>query len=92
MAFYHINSPTTLYVFIGILSIFEMAFSMERSFVIDYENDCFLKDGQPFRYISGTMHYFRVPRFYWNDRLQKMRAAGLNAVETYVCKSSLMIC
>lgn len=33
---------------------------------------------------SGTMHYFRVPRPYWRDRLRKMRAAGLNAVETYV--------
>lgn len=33
---------------------------------------------------SGAMHYFRVPRVYWRDRLRKMRAAGLNAVETYV--------
>lgn len=33
---------------------------------------------------SGAFHYFRVPRAYWRDRLRKMRAAGLNAVETYV--------
>lgn len=33
---------------------------------------------------SGAMHYFRVPKEYWRDRLRKMRAAGLNAVETYV--------
>lgn len=33
---------------------------------------------------SGAMHYFRVPRAYWRDRLRRMRAAGLNAVETYV--------
>lgn len=33
---------------------------------------------------SGAMHYFRVPRPYWRDRLKKIRAAGLNAVETYV--------
>ncbi|XP_015598574.1 beta-galactosidase-1-like protein 2 [Cephus cinctus] len=33
---------------------------------------------------SGAMHYFRVPPGYWRDRLRKMRAAGLNAVETYV--------
>lgn len=25
---------------------------------------------------SGAMHYFRVPRKYWRDRLRKMRAAG----------------
>ncbi|KAJ8965800.1 hypothetical protein NQ314_003898 [Rhamnusium bicolor] len=33
---------------------------------------------------SGAFHYFRVPRNYWRDRLRKMRAAGLNTVETYV--------
>lgn len=33
---------------------------------------------------SGSMHYFRVPTEYWRDRLRKMRAAGLNAVQTYV--------
>ena len=53
-----------------------------RSFTLDYENDCFLKDGKPFRYISAGMHYFRVPRMYWKDRLLKIKAAGLNAVQT----------
>lgn len=33
---------------------------------------------------SGAMHYFRIPRDYWRINLRKMRAAGLNAVETYV--------
>lgn len=33
---------------------------------------------------SGALHYFRVPKTYWRDRLRKLRAAGLNAVETYV--------
>ena len=58
--------------------------SEARSFVIDYDNNCFLKDGEPFRYISGSFHYFRVPRFYWRDRLMKMKAGGLNAVQTYI--------
>ena len=30
------------------------------------------------------MHYFRVPAAYWDDRLAKLRAMGLNTVETYV--------
>ncbi|XP_017785898.1 PREDICTED: beta-galactosidase-1-like protein 2 [Nicrophorus vespilloides] len=33
---------------------------------------------------SGALHYFRVPQEYWRDRLRKMRAAGLNTVETYI--------
>ncbi|XP_078656008.1 beta-galactosidase-like isoform X1 [Branchiostoma floridae x Branchiostoma belcheri] len=55
-----------------------------RSFSIDYDNNTFLKDGEPFRYISGSIHYSRVPRSYWQDRLNKMYAAGLNAIQTYV--------
>ncbi|KAI4458755.1 beta-galactosidase related [Holotrichia oblita] len=51
-----------------------------------------LSDSQPYftlndkniTLFSGALHYFRVPQEYWRDRLRKMRAAGLNAVETYV--------
>ncbi|KAM6449734.1 beta-galactosidase [Liasis olivaceus] len=56
----------------------------QRSFEIDYARNCFLKDGKPFRYISGSIHYSRIPRFYWKDRLLKMKMAGLDAVQTYV--------
>ncbi|XP_032813234.1 beta-galactosidase-like [Petromyzon marinus] len=55
-----------------------------RSFSIDRERDTFLLDGQPFRYISGSVHYSRVPPAYWKDRLLKMYMAGLNAVQTYI--------
>ncbi|XP_058247195.1 beta-galactosidase-1-like protein [Hemibagrus wyckioides] len=58
--------------------------SAERSFTIDYSKDCFLKDGQYFRYVSGSVHYSRVPRFYWKDRLMKMYMGGLNAIQVYV--------
>ncbi|KAK7067263.1 Beta-galactosidase-1-like protein, partial [Halocaridina rubra] len=58
--------------------------SSNRSFVIDYENDQFLKDGKPFRYISGSLHYFRTLPSEWRDRLRKLRMAGFNAVQTYV--------
>nr|XP_006821084.1 PREDICTED: beta-galactosidase-like [Saccoglossus kowalevskii] len=55
-----------------------------RSFTVDWDNDCFLKDGKPFRYISGSIHYTRIPKFYWQDRLKKMYTAGLNAVQIYI--------
>ncbi|NXT92595.1 BGAL galactosidase, partial [Anhinga rufa] len=55
-----------------------------RSFQLDYEEDCFRKDGAPFRYISGSIHYARVPRPAWRDRLLKMYMSGLNAVQVYV--------
>ncbi|XP_034945618.1 beta-galactosidase-like [Chelonus insularis] len=53
-------------------------------FEVDYENNQFLLDGKPFRYVSGSFHYFRTPRAFWRDRLRKIRAAGLNAISTYV--------
>src|SRR3984885_7403131 len=44
----------------------------------------FVRDGKPYQIISGAIHYPRVPRAYWRDRLRKARAMGLNTVETYV--------
>jgi beta-galactosidase len=49
-----------------------------------YKGEHFLLDGKPFLIISGEMHYPRVPRPYWRDRMRKMRALGLNALCTYV--------
>lgn len=44
----------------------------------------FIRDGRPYQLISGAIHFQRIPRAYWKDRLQKARAMGLNTVETYV--------
>ena len=49
-----------------------------------YKGEHFLLDGEPFLLISGEMHYPRVPRPYWRDRMRKMRALGLNTLCTYV--------
>jgi len=55
-----------------------------RNFTIDYDDNVFVKDGVPFQYIAGSIHYSRVPYYYWKDRLMKMAAAGLDAAQTYV--------
>ncbi|MEV6229599.1 beta-galactosidase family protein [Saccharopolyspora shandongensis] len=46
--------------------------------------DEFLLDGEPFQIIAGEMHYFRTHPDHWRDRLARMRALGLNTVDTYV--------
>lgn len=43
----------------------------------------FVKDGKPYQVISGEMHYVRIPRAYWRDRLRKAKAMGLNTITTY---------
>ncbi|GAA0672629.1 beta-galactosidase [Kitasatospora atroaurantiaca] len=52
--------------------------------VLQIEGDDFTLDGEPFRIISGGLHYFRVHPQQWADRLRKARQMGLNTVETYV--------
>lgn len=44
----------------------------------------FIRHDEPHVIVSGEMHYPRVPREYWRDRLRKARAMGLNTVQTYV--------
>uniref|UniRef100_T1P9I9 Beta-galactosidase n=1 Tax=Musca domestica TaxID=7370 RepID=T1P9I9_MUSDO len=56
----------------------------KRTFEVDWANDRFLKDGKPFRFIAGSFHYFRSHPDTWQRKLRTMRAAGLNAVTTYV--------
>ncbi|MGF6834285.1 beta-galactosidase [Paenarthrobacter sp. TE4293] len=44
----------------------------------------FLLNNEPFRILSGAIHYFRVHPELWADRIHKARLMGLNTIETYV--------
>ncbi|CAN9511539.1 unnamed protein product [Ophioblennius macclurei] len=57
---------------------------MSRSEGLKAESSQFTLEGEPFRILGGSIHYFRVPRAYWKDRLLKMKACGLNTLTTYV--------
>ncbi|WP_097885764.1 glycoside hydrolase family 35 protein [Streptomyces sp. st140] len=52
--------------------------------LLQIDDDGFALDGEPFRLLSGGLHYFRVHPDQWADRLGKARLMGLNTVETYV--------
>ncbi len=43
----------------------------------------FIKDGKEIKLISGAVHYFRNMKDTWRDIFKKMKAMGLNCVETY---------
>lgn len=43
-----------------------------------------LRDGVPVIPVSGELHYSRVPRDRWRQRLRQMRAGGVTVVATYV--------
>ena len=53
-----------------------------HSFEIGKEH--FLLNGEPFRVLSASLHYFRVHPDQWADRIEKARLMGLNTIETYV--------
>ncbi|XP_015427459.1 PREDICTED: beta-galactosidase-1-like protein 2 [Myotis davidii] len=44
----------------------------------------FMLEDSTFWIFGGSVHYFRVPKAYWRDRLLKMKACGLNTLTTYV--------
>jgi len=52
------------------------------SFIV--RNDTFLKDGVPVIVRSGSIHYPRIPREYWRDRFQRVKALGLNTITAYI--------
>ncbi|MGJ8652424.1 MAG: beta-galactosidase [Opitutaceae bacterium] len=44
----------------------------------------FTFDGEPAVIISGSVHYPRVPKAYWRDRIRKAKAMGFNCIGTYI--------
>ena len=36
----------------------------------------FTLNRKPLQILSGSLHYFRVPRMYWEDRILKLKAMG----------------
>ncbi len=69
------------------LSLCPGLFGQRRDFRLGKED--FLLNGKPFRIMAGEIHYQRIPREYWADRLLKIKAAGLNTVATYIFWNAL---
>ena len=53
--------------------------------MLEVKNKKFYLNGEEFKIQSGAFHYFRALPEYWEDILIKIKAAGLNTVETYTC-------
>lgn len=50
---------------------------------IDFDGRGFLIEGKRTFIASGSLHYPRVPRALWRDRLLRFKRAGFNTVQTY---------
>ncbi|WP_142683960.1 glycoside hydrolase family 35 protein [Chitinophaga polysaccharea] len=60
------------------------SFQLSAQHTFQLGDSTFLLDGKPFQMISGEIHYLRVPRESWRDRLKMAKAMGLNTIGTYV--------
>jgi beta-galactosidase len=65
------------------------AASAEKKPNFGFRGRDFILNGRPFQIMAGEVHFQRIPREYWADRLVKVRAAGLNTVCTYVFWNAL---
>ena len=52
------------------------------SFIV--ANDAFVLDGAPIVLRSGSLHFHRLHPSQWADRVARMKAMGLNAIQMYV--------
>ena len=67
-----------------LIFIFSNSHGQNTLHTFKIERGAFLLDGKPFQIISGEMHFARIPKEYWHDRLRMAKAMGLNTVCTYV--------
>ena len=58
------------------------SFAQQHSFTVN--DTAFLLEGKPFQIISGEMHYPRIPRAAWRQRMKMAKAMGINTIGTYV--------
>lgn len=67
---------------LAILTDSEKANAQQHTFALS--DSTFLLDNKPFQIISGEIHYPRVPREAWRQRMKMAKAMGLNTIGTYV--------
>jgi len=56
----------------------------ERARGLSITDRAILRDGMPWVPVSGEIHYSRVPRARWAERLRQMRAGGITVASAYV--------
>ena len=66
----------------------DVAGALLTTMPLEARDNAFYLDGKKVQLLSGAIHYFRVVPEYWEDRLRRLKACGLNCVETQVFSSS----
>ncbi|MFB3921079.1 MAG: beta-galactosidase [Terriglobia bacterium] len=67
-----------------ILRALPQAQEFENPRFIRYDASCFTINDRDTFIFSAAFHYPRCPKQLWRDRLEKLKRAGFNTIETYV--------
>jgi beta-galactosidase len=78
------NFKRLLLFFSSIIFISNIGAAQNAAHVFQLGDSTFVLDGKPFQMISGEMHYPRVPKEAWRERMKMAKAMGLNTIGTYV--------
>jgi beta-galactosidase len=69
---------------LALCAVVALPLPAQRPVTLAAESGHFTLNGLPYQIISGEMHYARIPRADWRNRLRMARAMGLNTISTYV--------
>lgn len=78
------NVKYTLLVAASFFCFSLTAFSQRKPGNFTIGDSAFLLNGKPFVIRCGELHYARIPRVYWRQRLRMAKAMGLNTVCAYL--------
>jgi beta-galactosidase len=69
---------------LGASALIPTASALAASARFAVQGDQFVLDGQPLQILAGELHYPRIARADWRDRLRKLKSLGLNTLSAYV--------
>ena len=67
-----------------LLSFITISYGLKNEKSFTAGNKTFLLDGEPFIIKAAELHYPRIPRPYWDQRIKHCKALGMNTVCLYV--------
>ena len=67
-----------------LLMCFAMALPLKAQNTFEAGNGAFMLNGKPFIVKAAEVHYPRIPRPYWEHRIQMCKALGMNTVCIYI--------
>lgn len=73
-----------LLILIGLLAILTTSCSNREKGTFEVGQNTFLLNGEPFVVKAAELHYPRIPREYWEHRIQMTKALGMNTICLYI--------